>query len=103
MLLEILLSMSIMLWSVQVLLAWPFWHDRAFDGGISWSMVHWFIVEVEYFPYMLVGIGVVILVCEEFRTVGNCWWNWQVWPDGDGLQDGVVGGVADWCFGEYFD
>ena len=52
---------------------------------------------------MLVGIGVVILVCEEFRTVGNCWWNWQVWPDGDGLQDGVVGGVADWCFGEYFD
>ena len=38
-----------------------------------------------------------------FRKVGSCWWNWQVWSDGDRLQDGVVGGVADWCFGEYFD
>ena len=65
-------------------------------------MVHWFIVGVEYFPYML-GVGVVILVCEEFLKVGSCWWNWQVWSDGDGLQDGVVGDVADWCLGEYFD
>ena len=65
-------------------------------------MVHWFVIGVEYYPCMLV-VGVVILVSEEFRKVGSCWWNWQVWSDGDRLQDGVVGGVADWCFDEYFD
>ena len=52
-------------------------HDRAFDCDVGWSMVHWFVVGVEYCPCKLV-VGVVILVGEKFRKVGICWWNWQV-------------------------
>ena len=65
-------------------------------------MVHWFVVGVEYCPCKLF-VGVVILVGKKFRKGGSCWWNSQVWSDRDGLQDWVVSGVADWCFGEYFD
>ena len=35
-------------------------------------MIHWFVVGVEYFLRML-GVGVIILVYEEFRQVGSCW------------------------------
>jgi hypothetical protein len=120
-LLEILLSMS-MRRSVHVLLAWSFWrylcarmeYDENIDDPRA-SMTELLIAASVGLWFIGLSLGwssahaswslasVVILVGEIFRKVGSCWWNWQVWSDRDGLQDGVVSGVADWRFGEYFD